>query len=430
MIKEKSKGSLHELEKSLRNKKRIIQIIPKTLSKLLILNNKVVYDGEKLKTDNIATICNMLLNKFNQNKGSFDANIVVLNSTILQKRFGCKYRFYFRFLEELCYIKRIGTYKNGEYSYKFKLLDKFKKSSFIQYVNNDKVCLKKYKIGVLSGIKNKKGISNDILKGLKFNSVGKIPDYIDIDIREKLILDLYNVTIDYNESMEYVSHIKDDISRIFNELHVMNIKDKHIWYQFDRYGRFHSNYTILKRHIRENYLKINGEYIEEIDVRNSQPLLLSKIIKDSDMIGNIVDENEFETFLELVKNGKLYQHFIDVYGYENKKDVKRNLIYKVLFGDNKKPLNKANRTFKAAFPTIYEFIKVYKQAKGNYKSLSHELQRIESNLIFKKIVKEIKDKDQSISIFTVHDSICFPKSDKILVEEIFNKHLYSLINSI
>ena len=104
MIKEKSKDSLHELEKSLRNKKRIIQIIPKTLSKLLILNNKVVYDGEKLKTDNIATICNMLLNKFNQNKGSFDANIVVLNSTILQKRVGCKYRFYLRFLEERWYI--------------------------------------------------------------------------------------------------------------------------------------------------------------------------------------------------------------------------------------------------------------------------------------------------------------------------------------
>lgn len=421
---------LNVVEDILREKKEIVQIIPKTLDKVLNMNKKILWNGRYLKTDNIATLCHMLLTKYSQTKGKRSDNLITLNAEILQKKFGCYYRKYIDYLETGGYIKRYGRYLPGVHSFKYRLTTKFLKSGTMHYINKDSVTIKKYKANVLNAIKNKSDISLDILKGLSFKSTDSIPDYIHPDIREKLVLDLWCIDIDSDNAMLFVDSIKDDLSKRFNELHVLNIEHKHIWYQFDKYGRFHSNYTILKRQIRENCLTINGEEIEEIDIKNSQPLLLAKIIKDSNKVGSVVDINEFDTFCELVKEGKLYQHFIDVYKYKDKSDVKKNLIYKVLFGENGKYKDKANKTFREAFPTIHDFIKNYKSNKKDYKSLSHALQRTESELIFNKIVKEIMINDMSISLFTVHDSICYPKSHKNLVEEIFNKHVQSLIDSI
>lgn len=421
---------LYVVEQILRNKKEIVQLIPKPLYKVLHMNKKIVWNGKNLKTDNIATLCNMLLTKYSQTKGKRNDNLIVLNATILQKKYGCYYRKYIDYLETGGYIKRYGRYTPGVQSFKYRLTAKFLKYGTKQYVNTDAVTIKKYKANVLSAIRNKNAISGDIIKGLNFKSTDNIPNYIHIDVREKLMLDLWNVEIDSECALKFVSTIKDDLSRMFNELHVSNIEGKHIWYQFDNYGRFHSNYTILKRHIREKCLTINGEEIEELDIKNSQPLLLAKIIKDSGKVGDFVDKNEFETFCELVKEGRLYQHFIDVYKYKDKSDVKKNLIYKVLFGENGTHKDKANKIFRKAFPTIHDFIKNYKSSKKSYKSLSHALQRIESELIFNKIIKEIMNKDMSISLFTVHDSICFPKSYKYTIEEIFNKHVQYLIDSI
>ena len=44
---------------------------------------------------------------------------------------------------------------------------------------------------------------------------------------------------------------------------------------FDDFGRFHTNYTILKKEIRNNYLTISNEMLIEIDVKNSQPLFFA-----------------------------------------------------------------------------------------------------------------------------------------------------------
>jgi hypothetical protein len=418
---------IHIIDNVLRNKKEIRQSVPADLYETIQNNKKIVYRGENLKTSKIASFCDMLYKKHDQGKGECVHN---LNAEILQKRYGCKYKFIINYLIKEGYIARHTGYKPKEKSTSYRMLKKMFYKVPKHYYNEDKVTIKNYKVNVLSGILNRKELSADILKGLKFNDKDNIPKYIRKDIGSKMINDLYTVDIDLKQAMKYVNEIKEELPRYYNELRILDIADKHIWYQFDNYGRFHSNFTVVKKLIRANCLTINGEEIDELDISNSQPLLLAKIIRDSGEPGDLVDEAEFETFSELVKEGKLYDHLRQVHKYKDKKDVKKNLVYKVLFGDNSNMRDKANRNFHTSFPTIYEFIKRYKAKRNNYKALSHALQRVESELIFNKIIKEIMLTDVSISLFTVHDSICFPKSSKYIVEEIFNKHVDALIDSI
>jgi hypothetical protein len=87
------------------------------------------------------------------------------------------------------------------------------------------------------------------------------------------------------------------------------------------------------------------------------------------------------------------------------------------------PNSKADKIFKNIFPTIHNFIKLYKKEKGDYRVLAYQLQKAESNLIFNKIVRQIKEYSPDIKIITVHDSIIVPKSRKDEVEAIFKLRL-------
>ena len=56
--------------------------------------------------------------------------------------------------------------------------------------------------------------------------------------------------------------------------------------------------------------------------------------------------------------------------------------------------------------------------------MAYELQKAESNLIFNKIVKRIKEYSPEMKIVTVHDSIIVPRSRKDEAEAIFKTMLF------
>ena len=130
----------------------------------------------------------------------------------------------------------------------------------------------------------------------------------------------------------------------------------------------------------------------------------------------------------MVKSGLLYDDIICNSNINSRKDAKE-MIYKVLFGDNLKANKKVNSVFKKLYPSVYEYILEFKEHKKNYKELSHELQKMESEFIFNNVVKEIFDTYPEIILFTVHDSIIFPKSYQEKVEVIFNKHFQKLVKN-
>ncbi len=86
-------------------------------------------------------------------------------------------------------------------------------------------------------------------------------------------------------------------------------------------------------------------------------------------------------------------------------------------------ISKSDKIFKELFPTIHNFIKLYKKEFGYYKILSYDLQKSESNFIFNKVVREIMTLLPDISIITVHDSIVFPRKYKDVVKLIFEKKI-------
>ena len=79
--------------------------------------------------------------------------------------------------------------------------------------------------------------------------------------------------------------------------------------------------------------------------------------------------------------------------------------------------------FKSLFPTIHVFISSYKKEMGSYKSLSHRLQKDESNLIFNRIIKCLIEIVPEIRIVTVHDSIIVPIKYKEILDIVFNEKL-------
>lgn len=380
----------------LNEKTGLNQLLPESLKKILD-SEQIFYKETRLKKTYLIDIVNCLLLRY-YNKGENNFN---LSSVILKEKYGHIYNYYINFLLEKGIIQLIKNYSNGKNTRIYKLNENILNDKVDNYVNCDKVLIKKYK-------------NNVRLDKYNFDK-----NIIDTEIKRKLIQDLFYVEIDRVKSLEFLkNNCTDAITLNKNKYSVDCISNNHIFFHFDSYGRMHTNFTILKSHIRKNYLTIDCEELVEFDIKNSQPLFLTKIIEEEGL--DMVELTEYYKFKEIVVSGNFWKHFIEETGLTDKKIIKR-VIYKVLFGRN---LNtKYDKIFKKLFPSIYSFIKIYKKRMGDYKILSHKLQNLESNMIFNSIVKEIIESNPEIRLITIHDSIMCQKKYSHLVGNIFEKKI-------
>ena len=386
------------IRSQLKDKKNSLQFLPISLEE--ISKSKIfIFKEKKLKTSYLIDIVHNLILKYYFKK----ENRFSIMSTILKEKYGHLYNYYINHLLQNNTIELVKNYKAGENARVYKLNDSILKSTIKRYPNSDKVLLKKYKNNV-----------SQIEQGIKNN-------LIDNDIKLKLVDDLFSIDIDFYRSIFYLDNLKSDDNDIYNKnrYSVECIGDKHIFYHFDNYGRMHTNFTILKSFIRKNCLLIDGDETHELDIKNSQPLFLSKIIIDSKSLW--VKVEELELFKYLTINGKFYQYLMDHLKISDKK-IAKEITYKVLFGKNASN-SKSDKIFKELFPSIHLFIKLYKKEKGDYKVLAYDLQKAESNLIYNKIIREIMNFYPEIKLVTVHDSIIMSKKWRPFVENIFNKHI-------
>jgi len=377
--------------------KYILQFLPNVLDSISKLKY-IKYQNSNLKSAYLIDIVhNLILRYYFKKENSFN-----LSSLILKEKYGFKYNYYINYLVSCNIISMIKKHLKGKNSRIYKLNDDILKSEIKRYKNYDKFLLKKSKLF----------IDND-------------KDHILPDVKNKLIEDLFSVNIDFQKSIFYLDSTNQNID-IYNKnkYSVECIKDNHIFYHFDSYGRLHTNFTILKSYIRKNCLLINGEETFEKDINNSQPLFLYKLICENDIF--IVDDKEKDLFKSLTLSGNFYQYLIEKSNCQLDKKRIKEVVYRVFFGKNYK--SKSDEIFKSVFPTIYLFIKSYKREMGDYRILAYNLQRSESNLIFNKIIKKLMDIYPEIKIVTVHDSIICSIKYKDIVEIIFNKMLKEEFN--
>lgn len=367
-----------------------------------------IYKNYTLKNDYLINIMHELILKFFFNN-ELNHN---LWSTILRKKYGKTYNIYIDYLLEKGFMNLISNYYVGKKAKTYKLnitiLD------VIKHKVTDKVLLKKH--------------SKDYLLRT-FTSEQESP--INLSLRKKLIDDLYHVEIDYEAAYKWLNERKNDktleLEKYFRNVGAIDgINSGYIFFKFDSYGRLHTNFTVLKKHIRKNFLTIDGQEIEEIDIKNSQPFFFAVAIKNEH--GEDTFDDEMRRYVDSVKNGLIYDEILQKFPDKIKtRDQAKVMMYKVLFGNNGDRSNEETRLFKKLYPGVCEYIKDFKYFSNSYKELSHKLQLLESEFIFNKVVTEIKQKFPQIKLFTVHDSICFPVKYKEEVNIIFRKHLDSLL---
>lgn len=376
-----------------RKEKFILQTIPKRLESLTNIK-WILFKDKQIKSDYLIDIIHSLYIKYLFK----EENLFSINSIILKKKYGHLYNYYIDFLVTNKILILVKNYLKGKNSRIYSFNQKLLKSDFILYKNTDKFLLKR-----------------NLLKSLELEN--KSP--IESNIKDRLISDLWSVELDYQKSLQFVNLLEKSESQIKNLFSINAIKEKSLFYNFDQYGRFHTNFTILKSEIRKNYLYIDGEKTFEIDIPNSQPFFLTRLIQDSNYA---IEENEWKLFCQLVNTGTYYQYLMDKLNIS--KSEAKKMTYKVLFGKNYFN-SKVDKSFKSFFPSIYKFLKEFKKESGDYKILSHKLQLMESDLIFNKVIKTLYLLHPDIKLITIHDSIITSQKYKESVNNILRRFIYN-----
>jgi len=394
MVIEKNSPHFLMIKKELKSKNSSLQFLPEKLEKIS-KEKKIKLNNKNIKTSYLIDITHNILLKFYFKRD----NSFTLNSIVLKEKYGHLYNYYIDWLIENKIIRLKRNYSVGKNSRIYSLYEDIISGNIYRYNNTDKILLKKYKNRYYQY-----EIDNN--------------DIIPKEIKNKLISDLYSVSIEYDRSIFYLDSLKSEKNSIYNRnrYSVDAISDKHIFYHFDHFGRMHSNFTILKSFIRKNCLLIDGEETCEIDIANSQPLFLSKLIMEID--SKWVNKEELSLFNRLVINGNFYIYLVDKCNLKSRDEAKE-MTYKVLFGKNQNN-SKYDKKFIELFPTIHYFIKKYKNDHKDYKILSHTLQKMESEFIFKEVINEIMMINEDIKIITVHDSLIVQRRFKEIVKTIFD----------
>lgn len=408
----KNKKNIKNMDYDKTDKEFLYQFIPETFNYLTKIK-KIKYKGVNLKTDNLINITHELILKYYFHKDDKMEKDIMFNmwSTLMRMKYGAHYNYYISYLTEKEFIIMHSDYFKNKKARTYKLnppmLDNIKRVKVY-----DNTLMKKN--------------SQDYLKKtyLTFNN-SSIP----FDIRDKLVNDLYKIDIDVENASKYVEDLRKTRKISYtkywkNAMSIDNIGIKNMFFKFDEYGRMHTNLTVLKREIKKNFITINGEDIVEVDLGNSQPLFLAVLMKNELPVTKLFNV-EFNQYFDLVKNGFIYEYLVENCDIEDRSEAKV-MMYKVLFGINNDN-QKYNKMFGLLFPNVYDFIKTYKNTNGGYKSLSHSLQNLESNFIFNKVITHVISKYPEITLFTVHDSICYPISYKNEVKDIFDYHQRKLL---
>lgn len=210
------------------------------------------------------------------------------------------------------------------------------------------------------------------------------------------------------------------------------IKNNDIFHKVDSTsGRFHSNMTNMAKGLRP-FLRINGEQLVNLDIKNSQPYLSTILLTDPSKVSWMTKNPAFalllqslkvslyqdvKKYISLVNLGRIYEYLMTEFskeGLELTRDETKRQMLRILFARNRMPQDETNRKarqiFKDRFPTVHRiFSKIRGSEKGdkfqNFKRFAILLQTIESYLMLDVILKRIYKELPGTIAVTVHDSI-------------------------
>lgn len=176
-------------------------------------------------------------------------------------------------------------------------------------------------------------------------------------------------------------------------------------------GRLYNSFTNLPKTIRK-FLRVEGEPIGELDMANAQAIFLNRIIlKRLENVGvNILDSTrDFIIWSEL---GKAFEFLNGKKSFKHGKTRKsfKESFWAMIMDSNEG--SKSNDLYSQVYELIPQILDEVEAIKrGNYKKISHLLQKEESRVIqscYKEIMNEVTSS-------TLHDGIYFQISKKDFV---------------
>ena len=237
------------------------------------------------------------------------------------------------------------------------------------------------------------------------------------------------IVYDYTKFLETITDTNKYNSALSSATRILN---GNITYSVDdTSGRFHSNITNMKKELRQ-FLRVNGEPLVNIDIKNSQPFLSTILLTNPKKVAHFTNNSAFSVLLQtlkvsnnedvkkyisLVVSGQIYEYlmikFEDNGLILDRSETKLQML-RIMFARNRSPKNetnkKARQIFINEFPTVHKtFSKIRGTKTGdkftNFKRFSILLQTIESHLLLKVILKRIKTEMPDTITITIYDSI-------------------------
>ena len=180
----------------------------------------------------------------------------------------------------------------------------------------------------------------------------------------------------------------DEHADKFNQycLTIHELAQGHYFFTRDTKGnRVHNNFVNFPKSLRPFLYVESGEQLVNLDIRNSQPLMLCVLLMDS-YKGRVLPE-DVRKYIQECQEGRFYESFALASGIplEDRKKFKEGLFANVFFGRNEAcSRSLAYKALATHYPNIAFFIKEYK--RKDYKSLAIALQNVESEIIIDDVI--------------------------------------------
>jgi len=317
---------------------------------------------------------------------------------------------YMKGLINLGIVQRSGAYKPGEASYKYQFSPEYQ-SKYIRVILTNAALIRRIKTAHAKAKKNTRTTRGRSLQNHYLKQLTIEPGCIDF------------INANYSKATNQYNDVMQSATRIMNS---------DIFYKVDATsGRYHSNITNMAKGLRP-FLRINGEPLVNIDIKNSQPYLLTVILTNPAKVASMAKNPAFDMmlqslkvpkkedvtkFINLVVSGQYYEYFmqeLSKIGLHLTRSETKEQVLKILYDQNRLPADELGRvcktTFKNLFPTVN---KVFNKIRGNasgdkftsYKRFAILLQTIESHLLLDVILKRIYKELPGVIAITIHDSI-------------------------
>lgn len=256
---------------------------------------------------------------------------------------------------------------------------------------------------------------------------------IDVDKAEGIIEKLVPTTARRRNKKDFENIVIN--SRICQRVWVSVIAEKHHTQTVGTTGRVYNCITSLNRKLRPA-LVYNGKPLESVDIRNSQPALLAKLVIDDLEERQKAHPGDLIKYIELTSKGEFYNYIYNVTHRTISKDDIKHKFLTDIFAKKKWVKTKSGivvsrnyhseveDVFRQEFPTVFKYICKTNQADSksgitllrSHSVLIRKLQRIESELVIHDAA--LRALDQNLFILTLHDAVFCEAGQSEIVAEV------------